>query len=139
MNTDMVRTICLGFICCMLVACGEADKKPKAAMNDTATVTPDTTEMIETGQSIFLQQCVSCHAVNMNLTGPSLKGVEKRWKNKEKLYAFIHNSQAVIATKDDYAQDLFYQWNKVQMPPFPSLKNGEIAAILVYIKHAESN
>ena len=137
MNTVMVRTICLGLIC-ILVACSEADKKPKAAINNSAIII-DTAEMVETGQSIFLQQCASCHAVNMNLTGPSLKGVEKRWKNKEKLYAFIHNSQTVIATKDDYAQDLFYQWNKVQMPPFPSLKDDDIAAILVYIKHAEKN
>ncbi len=139
MNTVMLRTICLGIICCMLVACGETDKKQKAATNNTATVTPDTAEMIETGQSIFLQQCVSCHAVNMNLTGPSLKGVEKRWKSNEKLYAFIHNSQAIIGAKDEYAQDLFDRWNKVQMPPFPSLKDGDIAAILVYIKHAEKN
>lgn len=135
----MFKTVCIGFISCFLVACGEAEKKQNTTITDAVTVASDTAEMIETGQSIFLQQCASCHAVNMNLTGPYLKGVEKRWKSKEKLFAFIHNSHALIDAKDEYAQDLYYKWNKVQMPPFPLLKDTELTAILAYIKHAEKN
>lgn len=137
MKIDMVRTICIGFII-LLAACGETGNSPTTnKTEDKPTVKIDTAEFAETGKSIFLQQCASCHAVNMNLTGPSLKGVDKRWKSKEKLHAFIHNSQAVIAA-DEYAKDLFDKWNKVQMPPFPTLKEEEIDDILIYIKQAEA-
>ncbi len=139
MKFDMIRTVSIGLII-LLAACGEASEKPSADKTDNGSkVKVDTSELAETGQSIFLQQCASCHAVNMNLSGPALKGVEKRWKSKEKLAAFIHNSQAVISSNDAYAQDLFEHWHKVQMPPFPSIKEEEITAILAYIKHAESN
>lgn len=139
MKFDMFRTICIGLII-LLAACGEANEKPSATKIETSTSGKiDTSELIETGQSIFLQQCASCHSVNMNLTGPALKGVEKRWKSREKLVAFIHNSQVVISSNDAYAQDLYEHWHKVQMPPFPSIKEEEITAILAYVKHAENN
>jgi mono/diheme cytochrome c family protein len=123
-----------------MAACGEANEKQNAIKTDTGLKeNVDSSELVETGQSLFLQQCATCHAINMNLTGPALKGVEKRWKSKEKLAAFIRNSQAVIASNDAYAKDLYEHWHKVLMPPFPSINDEEITAILAYIKHAENN
>ena len=135
MYTMKLKTVCFG-IWIFLMACNQENaKQDVGTKQEIATTAPATAEMIETGQSLFLQQCVSCHAVNMNLTGPALKGVEKRWNNKTKLFAFIRNSQAVIA-KDNYARDLFLDHNKVQMPPFPNLKDEDLQAILMYIKNA---
>ncbi|MEP7257850.1 MAG: c-type cytochrome, partial [Flavitalea sp.] len=45
------------------------------------------------GGSLFQQNCASCHAVNKDLTGPRLSGVEGRgpWSDRKQLYAWIHN------------------------------------------------
>ena len=86
------------------------------------------------GQALFSQNCASCHAVHKNLTGPALAGVEGRWGDKKKLYAWIKNSQAFLKTGDKYANELYLQYNKTQMTPFPSLTDPEIDAILAYVK-----
>ena len=138
MNTMTIRMV---FFCLLivLVACNEENTKQNTTTKtDNVAATPASDEIIESGQSLFLQRCASCHAVNMNVTGPALKGVANRWKNKTTLYAFIRNSQGVITTqKDPYAVALFNKWNKIQMPPFPSFTDDEIGNILAYIKHAE--
>src|SRR3954467_2071053 len=46
------------------------------------------------GQALFSANCASCHAVNKELTGPALAGVEGRWGDKKKLHAWIRNNQA---------------------------------------------
>jgi cytochrome c551/c552 len=71
--------------------------------------------------------------VNKDMTGPALKGVEDRWPDKEKLYAFIRNSEEVIRN-DKYARELWLQWNQTAMLPHPDLKDEDINAILGYIK-----
>ncbi|MFN4006779.1 MAG: c-type cytochrome [Chitinophagaceae bacterium] len=85
------------------------------------------------GKALFSANCASCHAVKKDLTGPALAGVEDRWESKELLYKWIRNNQAVIASGNKYANDLYTKWNKVPMNQFPNLKDEEIAAILTYI------
>ena len=131
----MLKKICLGLMVFIVACNGGGDKQKNLASKDSLNQTPDVADLIETGQSIFLQRCATCHAVNMTLTGPALKGVEKRWHNKGNLYDFIRNPQAVIE-QDQYAKGLFYTYNKVQMPSFTDLKDQDIKAILTYIKNA---
>jgi len=119
----------------LLLACGTENDQPKSSSKVTVNETFNQDELIETGQSLFLQKCSNCHAVNMNLTGPALKGVEKRWHNKEDLYAFIKNAPQVILI-DAYAKELFEINHKIQMPPFSDLKDNDILAILAYVKNA---
>jgi len=71
--------------------------------------------------------------VNKELTGPALKGVEDRWPDKEKMYAFIRNSEEVIS-KDKYARDLWLQYNQTMMNKHPDLTDDDIKSILGYIK-----
>jgi len=71
--------------------------------------------------------------VNKDMTGPALKGVEDRWPDKEKLFAFIRNSEEVIRS-DKYARELWLEWNQTAMLPHPDLKDEDIQAILDYIK-----
>jgi hypothetical protein len=71
--------------------------------------------------------------VNKDMTGPALKGVEDRWPDKEKLYAFIRNSEEVIRS-DKYARELWLEWNQTTMLPHPDLKDEGIRDILDYIK-----
>ncbi len=86
------------------------------------------------GKALFSQNCASCHAINKDLTGPALKGVEDRWPNKQLLYKWIRNNQEVIKSGDPYAVNLYNTWNKTQMNLFPSLTDAEIEAILKYIR-----
>jgi hypothetical protein len=69
-----------------------------------------------------------------DLTGPALGGTQERWDGREELlYAWIRNSQAVISSGDEYSVNLYNQWNKTLMNPFPNLTDDEIASIMVYI------
>jgi len=86
------------------------------------------------GKALFSQNCASCHAVNKNLTGPALAGVEDRWPEKKNLYAWIKNSAAFLKTGDPYATKLYNDYNKTAMNLFPSLTDQDIDAILAYIK-----
>ncbi|HEX8278814.1 MAG TPA: c-type cytochrome, partial [Segetibacter sp.] len=86
------------------------------------------------GQALFSANCASCHAVHKELTGPALAGVEERWGDKKRLYAWIRNNQAFLKTGDKYANELYLKYNKTQMNLFPNLTDPEIDAILAYIK-----
>jgi mono/diheme cytochrome c family protein len=85
------------------------------------------------GKALFQQDCASCHNVHKKLTGPALKGIEERWSDKKLLHQWIHNSAAVLATGDVYANNLFNEYNKLAMTPFPSLSDADIDDILAYI------
>ncbi|ULQ55539.1 c-type cytochrome [Flavihumibacter rivuli] len=90
------------------------------------------------GKALFQQNCASCHAVNKNLTGPALAGIEERVPDKKLLYAWIRNNQAVLQTGNKYFNDLYNQYNKAAMNLFPNLTDGEIAAIITYVNKAAS-
>ena len=87
------------------------------------------------GKALFKDNCASCHNKNMkaDMTGPALGDVEERWESQELLYSWIRNSQSVIASGDAYAVGLFNSYNKSVMTAFPSLKDEEIAEILLYV------
>ena len=131
-----MKLICFGLLL-LLTACADDAKQTIVTntQNNNIQITDD--DRIETGKSIFLQKCATCHSINMNLTGPALKGVAKRWDDKKKLYEYIRNSQSVIAN-NDYAKALFYKWNKVPMPPFQYLSDDDINSILLYVKSGSS-
>ncbi len=88
------------------------------------------------GKQLFNQKCASCHAVDKNLVGPALKGVEERWPEKAQLYAWIRNSAAVIKSGYPRAVEVYEQYNKIQMTAFPELTDKDIDAILGYINTA---
>lgn len=87
------------------------------------------------GATLFKNKCASCHNKNMKSksTGPALGGVEERWESQEDLYAWIRNSQSVIASGNEYAVSLFNEYNKSVMTSFPELTDEDIAALLAYV------
>lgn len=113
----------------ILAACGEEEKPPAETKRAISSVSTEH----EAGKKLFFTQCGSCHMVNKELTGPALKGVESRWPDKQKLYAFIKNSADIIAT-DAYAKNLWQQYNQTPMPAHPDLTDENIRSILDYIE-----
>ena len=89
------------------------------------------------GGAIFKQKCTSCHAIDRQVVGPALKGINER-RDQEWLVKWIKNSQALIAAGDPQAVELYNEYNKLVMTPFPELSNEDINNILAFVD-AESN
>jgi mono/diheme cytochrome c family protein len=90
------------------------------------------------GKALFQANCASCHAVNKNLTGPALAGIEQRVTDKKLLHAWIRNNQQVLSSGNKYFTDLYAQWNRTAMNLFPQLTDAEIDGILAYVKTEEA-
>lgn len=95
--------------------------------------------LITQGAELFGNNCVTCHEVHKVKVGPALKNVWTRWENRETLRAFIKNSQAVIASGDEYANNLYDEYNKTVMTNFSWLEDGQVTALLAYIQSETVN
>ncbi|WP_121352794.1 c-type cytochrome [Flavisolibacter nicotianae] len=89
------------------------------------------------GKAIFSANCASCHALDKQLTGPALRGVETRgpWTDRANVVKWVHNPGGFIPTTP-YTQQLAASMNGQIMPSFPQLSEKEIFSILDYIKSA---
>jgi len=93
---------------------------------------------VDQGKQLFQTNCSSCHSVFKDATGPKLEGVEDRWPSRAKIHDWVHNSSAVLASGDKYANALFDKFNKTAMTKFQGiLSDKDIDAILDYIKSAK--
>src|SRR5690606_4395539 len=66
---------------------------------------------IAAGKQLFDTNCKTCHRVDTRLIGPPLAGVYDRAPSIQWIKDFIHNSSAVIASGDEYAVNLFNEYN----------------------------
>jgi len=105
-----------------------------ASSGDDGSGIPSSPEAIAEGESIFNNNCTVCHAINQQVVGPALSGVEERWDDLGTLVAFIKNSQKVIQGGNEYAVDLYNEYNKTLMPAFADYSDDQILNILGYIK-----
>ncbi len=95
----------------------------------TATFAQDAAE----GETLFKNNCAACHAsTDEVLVGPGLKGVSER-RPIEWIVKWVHNPQAVIASGDKYANDLYNKFNKAAMTPYPNFSEAQIKGIIAYI------
>ena len=88
--------------------------------------------IVSSGESLFKGNCTVCHAINEVVIGPALRDVHER-QSEEWLYAFIKNSQKVIKSGDEYAVNLYNQYNQTLMTSF-DFSDEELNSILTYIK-----
>ncbi len=88
---------------------------------------------VEEGKELYQANCAKCHMIDRKMTGPALAGVRERWPDSTNLNAWIRNSQAFLATGDEYANNLYEEYNKSPMQAFPNLSDDNIASILLYI------
>ncbi len=95
---------------------------------------PTEPEAIANGESLFNANCKTCHRVHQKLVGPALANVNERAPSIDWLKRFIRNSSAVIASGDEYAVNLYNEYNKTQMTAFTGLKDDQIMNILAYIQ-----
>lgn len=96
---------------------------------------PTSEEALSEGETLFNNNCTVCHAINEVVVGPALKNVHER-RELPWLINFIRNSQQVIQSGDDYAVNLYNEYNKTLMPSF-DFSDEQITNIVAYVK-AES-
>ena len=85
------------------------------------------------GESIFKNNCATCHAVTDEVViGPGLKGITAR-RPIDWIVKWVHNPQAVIASGDKYAVDLYNKYNKTQMTAYPNYSEVQIKSVIAYI------
>ena len=140
-STKSLRIFAVGFSACMLFAVSAfgqtADSTQKASGNAAAAGGEFAKYDAKKGESIFSIKCSSCHYLYDSEgkgTGPSLHGVTKRAPNREWFYKWIKNSQALIATGDKYANEVWNKYKPTQMTAFGELSNDDIDNILAYIE-----
>ncbi len=103
-----------------------------------ASAVPSDAETIKAGESLFKQNCKACHSVQSRVVGPALKNVYDR-KDLPWIYAFVKNPVKVIKSGDEYAVNLFEEYNQIEMTGFPSFTDEEIGSILAYVKDQTDN
>ncbi|MCB0505993.1 MAG: c-type cytochrome [Cyclobacteriaceae bacterium] len=99
---------------------------------------PADAEKIAAGEKLFSQNCKACHRVQSKLVGPALKNVYDR-RELPWIYSFVKNSQKVIQSGDEYAVNLFNEYNQTEMTAFSSFSDDEILSIMAYIKDQTDN
>src|SRR5690606_36222815 len=84
------------------------------------------------GAALFKANCTACHKVDRRLTGPALAGMTERY-SEEWLIKWIRNSQALIASGDPVANQIFEDYNRVAMPAFSQLSDDQTKSIIAYV------
>ena len=130
-KTTIVRyaTACL-LVCCFVFSGQQAFAQRDAVPTDEAIITQ--------GEQLFNEyQCNTCHKVETKLVGPALAGVYDR-RSLDWIYAWVKNSQALIASGDAQANELWKQYQPAAMTPY-DLENEQILAIIAYVRNVEEN
>ena len=85
------------------------------------------------GKTLFMSHCASCHKLNGEIVGPSLRSIEERgpWADRNKLYKWIKNP-VLFMQEDLYTKSLKQKYG-VMMTAFPNLTHENIDAIIEYI------
>lgn len=85
------------------------------------------------GETLFKENCKSCHRIHEESVGPALFGITER-RPKKYIYAFIQNSQRLISKGDTMAINVYNKYNKAEMTSFPTFTKAHIDSILLYIE-----
>ena len=85
------------------------------------------------GETIFKNNCKSCHNANGNrLVGPGLKDISKR-RELPWLVKWVKNPQAVLASGDDYAKKIYAEAGNAQMTAFANYGEKEVKDVIAYV------
>jgi mono/diheme cytochrome c family protein len=89
--------------------------------------------LAKAGEAVFNANCKQCHGFNEVVVGPALKDAHTRWNNDVKLKYFIKYPQKSINT-EPYAKALYEKYKPSIMPNHDGLPDGDIDAVIAYIK-----
>ncbi|MBO9660787.1 MAG: cytochrome c [Chitinophagaceae bacterium] len=83
--------------------------------------------------ALYQTKCASCHDIYKDLTGPALRGFDRRgpWRNPLNILAWVNNPGGFMSC-DPYTKDLQRKFGSV-MTAFPDVSMDEVTAITRYI------
>jgi len=88
--------------------------------------------LVATGETLFKNNCQVCHEIHEQKVGPALANITDR-RPVDWIKSFITNSQKVIQSGDEYAVNLYNQYNQTLMTSF-DFSDDELNAVIEYIK-----
>jgi len=89
-------------------------------------------ELVDAGATLFKNNCQVCHEIHEAKVGPALADVHNR-RPIEWVKSFILNSQKVIQSGDEYAVNLYNEYNQTLMTSF-DFSDDELNSVIEYIK-----
>ena len=98
---------------------------------------PTDPAVISAGESLFKNNCATCHRVQEKLVGPALKNVYDR-REIPWIISFVRNSPKMIADGDPIANEIYNEYNQVVMTSF-DFSDDEILSVLAYVKDQTDN
>ncbi|WP_296703560.1 c-type cytochrome [Algoriphagus sp.] len=94
-------------------------------------------EAVAAGKAVYNANCKTCHKLDQKLIGPALRGATDR-QPVELVKSFIKNSQAVIASGNEYYSDLYAEYNNTVMISHEFLTDDELNNLLAYIEYGDT-
>ena len=87
------------------------------------------------GKTLFLDNCASCHNINMlsDMTGPALYGAVDRWKNRADLYQWVQDYTVLVEAGHPRALQM-EKWSPSYMTTFTNLDTTQIRNIFAYVE-----
>ena len=84
------------------------------------------------GKGLFKQNCAACHNMEKKMVGPALKNVVND-QGREWTKEWIYNSNALINSGDEHANEVWEEYNKIAMPAYNWLEDDELESIVTYL------
>ena len=84
------------------------------------------------GKQLFNTHCASCHKMDKKLVGPALNTIVAR-QGEEWTKEWIYNNNALRASGDAYANQIYEEYNQMAMPGYQFLKDEELNDIVEYL------
>ena len=91
--------------------------------------------IVKNGESLFKGNCTVCHGIDDVIIGPALRDVHER-RSEEWIYSFVKNSQKVIRSGDEYAVNLYNEYNKTLMTSF-DFSNEDFHSFILFSNFEE--
>jgi len=82
------------------------------------------------GERLFKDNCSACHNIHDKVIGPALKEMDSM--DRQWLYKWIKDSQALIKTGDEKANKIYKEYRMMPQPSF-NLSEQEIDNIVNYV------
>lgn len=89
----------------------------------------DTDDPLDRGAAVYQQSCAACH-------GADLRGTPQGPSHLSQVYAPDHHSDAAFRAAILHGSPA-HHWDYGDMPPIPGLSDGDIDAVIAYIRHEQ--
>lgn len=87
----------------------------------------------EKGKELFKQNCAACHKMDSKMIGPPLINVVEK-QGRDWVKRWVYNSQELISTGDQHANEIFKEYNEMAMPAYNWLEDSDLESIITYLE-----